>query len=464
MAQRPVHWFEGMFLRPHHFQVADRFARETLRQSEDWFHPFNWGVRSLDLDRDAIANYAMTLRACEARFKDGTRLTIPDDASIDPVELKSALGGKSSVLVYLAVPALHGGRANVETPPTSGGPRYWVETIEREDENSGGSEQPVQVRRTRARLLLSDQDATGYEVLPLARIERSAQAEAPPMIDPSYVPPLLALDAWPMLWRAVQSLNHQIGARVDQLAAQMVDRQISFESQVPGDAERMLRLTVLNAAFSYFESVAFVRGLPPLSLYRELCRLVGQLGIFTAARRPPSLPAYDHEDLAGCFYKVIKHIQLGLDTIAPTAFEKRYFDRLGERLQVALEPSWLNATKALYLGVETELKDQECQELLGTMDMKMGSGAQVEHIFKRALRGLTLVPVARPPRALPAGSGIVYYQVERDPVFWKDVADSYTMALRMNLARATFQGDRVLSVVSPADNKATNLQFALFVI
>jgi type VI secretion system protein ImpJ len=354
----------------------------------------------------------------------------------------------------------------VEPRPSADAPRYWIETIEPEDENTGGAAQPVQVRRTRARLLLSTQDATGYEVLPLARIERSAQVEAPPMVDTSYVPPLLALDAWPMLWRAVQSLTHQIGARVDQLAAQMKDRQISFESQVPGDAERILRLTVLNAALSYLESVAFVRGLPPLAIYRELCRLVGQLGIFTEARRPPSLPAYDHEDLSGCFYKVIKHIQLGLDMIGPTAFEKRYFERLGdsERLQVSLEPAWLSDTKGLYLGVETRLSDQECQDLLRSLDMKMGSGKDVENIFRRALPGLTLEPIVRPPRALPAGSGIVYYQVKRDPVFWKDVTEEYTMALRMNLAKATFEGDRILSVVPPNRTKPTNLQFALFVV
>ena len=41
-----------------------------------------------------------------------------------------------------------------------------------EDENTGGGDQAVLVRRTRARLLLSDQDHTGYEVLPLARVVR----------------------------------------------------------------------------------------------------------------------------------------------------------------------------------------------------------------------------------------------------------------------------------------------------
>jgi type VI secretion system protein ImpJ len=463
MAQRPVHWYEGMFLQPQHLQAADRYTADAIRQSEDWFHPFNWGLRYLELDRDAIAHFTATLPACEARFKDGTRLSVPGDASVDPIDLRRALGGDSRTTLYLAVPALQPGRANAATAPTADGPRWWVETQEREDENTGGDAQPLQYRRTRARLLLSQDDATGYEVLPLARIERSAQLEAAPQIDPAFVPPLLALDAWPQLWRAVQSLHHQVGARIEAMADQVADRGITFESAVPGDAERLLKLAVLNGAFSYFESVAFIKGLHPLMTYRELCRLVGQLAIFGPTRRPPRLPGYDHDDLAGCFYKAIKHIQQGLDTLAPTAFEKRYFERLGERLQVSLEPGWLAGTKGLYLGVETELPDAECQSLLNAMDMKMGSGAQVEHIFKRALKGLNLVPVARPPRALPAGGGVLYFQVERDPVFWKDVTESFTLALRMNLARASFQGDRVLSVTPPDRGQPTNLQFALFV-
>jgi type VI secretion system protein ImpJ len=464
MANRPVHWHEGMFLQPHHFQAADQYSRYVLRESEDWYHPFNWGVRLIDLDRDAIANYAMTLRSCEARFKDGTKVVVPADVAVDTAELKSALATTATVMVYLAVPALQAGRANVEERPTSDGPRHWVETVEREDENTGSGEQPLQFKRTRARLLLSNQDHTGYEVLPLCRIERSAQTESPPQVDLSFVPPLLALDAWPALWRAVQSLHHQIGAKIDLLAAQMVDRGISFDSQVPGDAERLLKLSVLNSAFSFFESIVFLRGLTPLVIYKELCRLVGQLAIFSEGRRPPSLPGYDHENIGGCFYAVIKYIQLGLDTLAPTSFEKRYFERVGERLQVTLEPGWLTATRSLFLGVETELSDVECQSLLSALDMKMGSGAQVEHVFKRALRGLTLIPIARPPRQLPASTGVVYYQVERDPVFWKDVCESYTLALRMNLTRAQFQGDRILAVVPPKGTKPTNLQFALFVI
>jgi type VI secretion system protein ImpJ len=464
MPSRPVHWSEGMFLRPQHFQAADRHARQTLKDSEDWYQPFNWGVRRVEFDRDAIGNYSVVVRACEARFKDGTKLSLPDDATADPAELKSALAGDGTVMVYLAVPSFQPGRANVAESPTADGPRYWIDEQEASDENSGGEEQSIQVRRTRCRILLSQQDQTGYEVLPIARIERSAQLESPPQIDFDYVPPLISLDAWPPLWQVVQSLYHQIGAKVDQLASQVIDRSISFDSQVPGDAERLLKLSVLNGALTGFEAIAFVRGLTPLSVYRELCRLVGQLAIFTEARRPPTLPQYDHEDIGGCFYTVIKYIQLGLDTIAPSAFEKRYFERNGERLQVSLEPGWLSSTRTLFLGVETELGDDECEQLLRAMDMKLGSTSRVEQIFKQALRGLKLVPIVRPPRALPAGAGIVYYQIERDQVFWRDVADTCSMAIRMNLAKAVFQSDRILSVVPAKSTKTTNLQFALFVI
>src|SRR3954447_22396444 len=133
MASRPVHWFEGMFLRPHHFQAAERHAREGLRDSEDWYHPYNWGLRSVDLDRDAIANYSVSVRSCEARFKDGTKLSIPADGTVDPVELRGALATSGAVTVYLAVPTLQTGRANVEETPTANGPRFWIDDLEVDD-------------------------------------------------------------------------------------------------------------------------------------------------------------------------------------------------------------------------------------------------------------------------------------------------------------------------------------------
>ena len=63
---------------------------------------------------------------------------------------------------------------------------------------------------------------------------------------------------------------------------------------------------MFNEALAYLSNLAFVEGIHPLPAYLELCRLVGQLSIFHATRRPPDLPRYNHDDLGGCFHR-IKH-------------------------------------------------------------------------------------------------------------------------------------------------------------
>ena len=72
------------------------------------------------------------------------------------------------------------------------------------------------------------------------------------------------------------TLYHQIGAKVDQLATQIIDRSISFESQVPGDAERLLKLSVLNGALSGLEAIAL--GRPPVVFDTRTVMNIGPLG------------------------------------------------------------------------------------------------------------------------------------------------------------------------------------------
>ncbi len=39
MQYLPVHWYEGLFLRPHHFQAADRHLAELLHTSLEFDQP-----------------------------------------------------------------------------------------------------------------------------------------------------------------------------------------------------------------------------------------------------------------------------------------------------------------------------------------------------------------------------------------------------------------------------------------
>ena len=83
MRNLPVHWSEGMFLLPHHFQVAERYWTETLQTSEHWDHQYNYGIRQLEISLDALANYQVQLNLCHARMKDGTLIALDAGAPAD---------------------------------------------------------------------------------------------------------------------------------------------------------------------------------------------------------------------------------------------------------------------------------------------------------------------------------------------------------------------------------------------
>ena len=83
---------------------------------------------------------------------------------------------------YTQVPTVNLGKANVSDNGRADAARYVLDTQQLEDENTGINPQPVQVRLLNLRLMLSNQDTSGYDVLPIAHVEKSPKAEAVPQL------------------------------------------------------------------------------------------------------------------------------------------------------------------------------------------------------------------------------------------------------------------------------------------
>ena len=56
MTTQAVHWHEGMFMRPQHFQASLRYLLDQMRRSHLWDVHYGWGLRSIDIDSDALSN------------------------------------------------------------------------------------------------------------------------------------------------------------------------------------------------------------------------------------------------------------------------------------------------------------------------------------------------------------------------------------------------------------------------
>ncbi|MEO1498412.1 MAG: type VI secretion system baseplate subunit TssK [Planctomycetota bacterium] len=465
-----VHWSEGMFLRPHHFQAAERHRAEQLATSDRWSTPYNYGIRAIELSEEALSNYHVQITSLEARLPDGSLVSLQTGEELQRVDLKERFQKHSLVTVYLAAPKLVLGRANVAAQgEDEAAARFQAAFSETPDETSGGSDQELGFLRLSLRLLLTGDDLQGYEVLPLARVRRAGSEASAPKLDPDYVPPLVATDAWqPLGIDIVRAIYDIIGEKISVLAERAGKRGATFTSKDPGDLDDLLMLTRLNEAYARLNCMTFAHGIHPFWVYEDLCAIVGALSIFGPSRRVEDVPAYDHDDLARIFRWAYDRIRELLGSRQALPYFQRPFTGAGHGLQVTIEPEWLHAAYEWYVGVAPEnVSETACRELLrpGKLNWKMGSSQQVEVIFKHGVPGIDTIELNDTPRALPP-TGWVYYEVKRSGNAWKDVLDTQSLALRFKTELIgnleSLAGKERLEIVLP--DRTAGMQFALFAV
>ncbi len=469
MRQHPINWYEGMFLRPQHFQAADRYWHQTLALATSWQTHYSYGVRSFQYQREALAAYFFQLNGCQAILRDGTLVEISGrDLRIS---LKDALQSSTEVTVYLAVSKLVLGRANVgdaSAPET----RSLMTRLDVPDENSGTGDTELMFKSMHIRLLTSSDNIEGYEVLPIAKVKRVGSEDASPEIDADYFPALLACDAWTDLSQGVlRAIYDLVGQKVDMLSQRSTSRNLAFNSQEPGELDDLWMLTQLNQALATLHAITFAVGIHPYTAYLELCRIVGMLSVFDPTRRlDPQLPAYDHDDLARIFRWLQRRIGELMGSTKRLEYEQRFFIGVDRGMQVSLDPKWMHASWKWYIGVHGEnVPSDLVRDLLrpGVMDWKMGSVQQVDLLFKHRMPDVKAEDELRtPPRALPSQRGWLYFEIRREGPAWKDVLTTQSLAMRFNtnvianLDRLPNQ--RRLEVLYR--DKRANLEFALFAV
>lgn len=470
MNRPAVHWHEGMFLRPHQFQAAEHHAEQLDFRHARCDQHYYWGLRKFLVDQDALAAHRFVVRELEIRFRDGTIVTLPDDASELALDLQEAFEGGREADIYLAIPQYRPRQPNLETL-NSGPSRYRSYSLDLEDENTGTNPQPIAFRRLNIQLKHGREELSGFEILQLARLEKSDRAEAVPQLANSYFPPVLNCEACGALQNNVlQQAFYRVDKKLNMLSQQIITRGISFESLAPGDIRRLYQLRALNEAYAILRHIGFTPGLHPEMAYRELCKLVGQFAFFGQERRCPELPAYDHDDLAHCFWKARQQLDMLIDFIEEPAFQERPFVGMGLRMQISIEPSWLEASAwQLFLGVRSTLSQEECVRILTRperLGMKIGSADRVETIFTRGQEGLRFTHAPNPPRDLPSAKALTFFEIDRMATLpeWGHVQSSLTLAIRLREGDivGSIDGQRELSIRT--GGQTHSLQFTLYLV
>jgi type VI secretion system protein ImpJ len=467
MSNNHVHWGEGLFLRPHHFQMVERHLQGLVYLSESWNVGYAYGLRRIEIDHDSLTNWRLSLSACDIRLQDGSHIRVPEDASLAPILIpKDAFSNtEQRALVHLVLPRMQMGLRNV-TAGDESTCRYVVDVVEAEDENSPGNPQRIEIRRPQVRLMIGKkEDVTGYDALPILRLRLGSAADSFPEIDPDYIPPILACDAWPLLKQLITGIYDYLGGASEREAQQMLDHGVSFESGGRSDLELILKLQSINASLGALQQIAFSRGVHPFIAYAELCRIVGMGAIFHHDRKMPELPLYDHDDLGTCFRAIRAHL---IPEVRPASYIKRPFIGDGLQMRVRLERDWLDSSWMFYIGVHSSLSFSEVQALLDRrspayIDFKMGASEEVDIRYRDAREGVSFTPEPDPPKIFPHANW-AYFRVDRTSQPWTKVEETLNLAIRFNERLVVGKIDREEKLVlqHPTTGKTIGVSFAIF--
>lgn len=459
----PVYWHEGMFLRPQHFQIAEQNFQSELRHNVHWDRHYSWGLRKFKFDRDALANNRIVITELAARMRDGTLISAPESGNLPELDLRQAIQAKQFLTLFVAIPKT---QSAVASSPSAG--RYRIESVDLEDANTGQNPRPIQVRRLNLQLLSDTDDHAGYSTLPLMRIRRADRAESLPELDRTFIPPVLSIDAWTVLEQEViRPVFDRIGKKLELVSNQVISRGITFDSTSQGDRVILEQMRVMNESYAELSVEAFVPGIHPLEVFRHMLAFIGRMSVFTAGRRVPALPTYDHDDLGTCFWSARRLVDGVLDAVVEPEYSERAFIGAGQRVQVALEPAWLEPGKRMFVAVTSSMTAEQTRQLVQRrLDMKIGAGSTVDELYRLGRAGLQFEYLADPPRCLPLRPGRVFFAVDsaRSPDQWDSIQRSLTLAVRFNesLISGDIQSRQAIEVI--LDGRTVSLEFVLYVV
>ena len=119
-----VIWSEGLFLRPHHFQQAERFLENWVESRVGQGHFCDYGYSRLELDQEALNIGKVCIKSAHGIMPDGTPFRMPGDT---PAPAPLDIGHDSrDTLVILALPYRRPGMPEfaLERNQSSGLARY----------------------------------------------------------------------------------------------------------------------------------------------------------------------------------------------------------------------------------------------------------------------------------------------------------------------------------------------------
>ncbi len=426
---RKVMWIEGMFLRPHHFQIQDQRNESLIASRIRSMAPFFWGFSELALDEAALSSGRIALASMVGTFADGMPFAFPGDVdSVAPVDVSASVANQ---LVWLCAPELALGAPLAAEPREEGGrvpTRYRIKVSgHRNTLEQDAAEEPVKTGAPNLALTLGAKPPDGFVGMAVCRV-LEVTPEKRVLLDADFIPTVTSADVSKLLLSRVRELTTLFSARGEAIAGRYgVAGGRSVSAQ-----EQFMLLQLCNRWTARLRQIVDAEKIHPLDLHRELSAAAGELATYSdeATRLPPVFPAYDHDDLTATFAPVLAALQHALGFIGDqkaAPIELSFNAKHGIHYNRVLDGGVFEKAR-LVLVVSAAMPEEELRKTFPRR-VSVGSTNDIMEIIRAAERSVPLKPLAHFPMELRPISGAVCFELERNGESWEAMAKSRSIAI-----------------------------------
>ena len=449
-----LHWNDGQFLQPHHFQYIQRVNAEYNRLNRHFSMPYPFGLINFELDLEALSGCRVVIRRFSAVMPDGLELSTPGNCILQPLDLREILKKHPPELtIYLAVPLWSEYEGNLGDEINRSGHKLYLTQQKRyRDENSGDNEITLITRRINARLLTDLNELRDMQTLPLLKLTvvTHDNTESAVSLNEAYIPPFMLLTKdCPLLDTAI-GLVVDIRRCRDKTLNDVTLAKITGENLSGINIHRILRLKALNLYEARLSSLLISGYITPFDLYLELISFLSELMSIDPMNSVKEIKRYVHEDGAPQFKDLMNDIRSFIRQEGGLGYRKVPFVLEGEYLYAPFETQDIGAVEDIYLAVKTEADERE---VISALDL----GDTFKLISRSAKtmrnRGIKLTHIRFPPRFLPILNNTLWFKLdlEASARVWREICEE--KGILIDYVDTLFPGLEIALYVTLKDGK-----------
>ncbi|MDR2480862.1 MAG: type VI secretion system baseplate subunit TssK [Spirochaetaceae bacterium] len=423
-----LHWNNGQFLQPHHFQYLQRQSMDYIKNNRAFSLPYPWGLINFEIDSDALASGRVVVRQFSAVLGDGTPLSMPGNCLLSPLDLTEVLAqNPNEITVYIALPLWSEFEANLcEGSDGTDKRRFVVRKRQVRDENSGDNEITLITRRMNVQLRTNFDDNKNAQILPVLKLSVLSHDKTSRALEVNkrYFPPFIVLTADSVLFGLIQGLVVDIRRCRDKALDILTVGNFTNENLSGYNAYTILRLKTLNVYEMRLSSLLAAKNATPFQMYMELTSLLSELMSYDPFNSIRSILRYNHDDSAPQFFEIIKDIRSFILQEGSADYIRLNFNPLedGMYLYTPITPEESFRAKDAYLAVTSDGKKETVVKSVEEGDTFKFINPQSK---QQRIRGIKLTEEPYPPRFLPILNKTIWFKLDivESARVWREITD-----------------------------------------